>query len=147
MGRLNLRRTLKGVTQFFPNSLHRLKMRNIVMHIPTKSGSDKVQSLIVVLVFHQLRSDCILKHRGENVCFMYDLLNGMTLSQEIIVSLTFLIIEILTIEDNELHGIFLHVAFGSKSWLRTTCDLTHSDIKAGDHRGVDGSRIKFFCKN
>jgi hypothetical protein len=58
---------------------------------------------------------------------MYDLTNGMTLAQEIVASLVFPITEILAIDDNELHGTFLHVAFGSESWLRTMSDLTHSD--------------------
>jgi hypothetical protein len=43
------------------------------------------------------------------------------------VSLIFPITEILTIEDNELHDTFLHVAFGSQSLLRTSSDLTDSD--------------------
>jgi hypothetical protein len=98
-----------------------------VIHIPTKSGSDKVQGLIVVLVFHQLNSGCILKRRGDDVCFLYDLLNGTTLAQEIVTSLVFPITEILVIEDNKLHDTFLHVTFRSESWLRTMSDLTHSD--------------------
>jgi hypothetical protein len=51
----------------------------------------------------------------------------MTLAQGIVVSPVFPIIEILTIEDNELHDTFLHVAFGSQSWLKTTSDLTRFD--------------------
>jgi hypothetical protein len=125
--RLNLRRIFKGVTQFFPNSIRRPKMRNMGIHIPTKSGSDKVQGIIVVLVFCQLSSSCILKHRGDDVCFMYNLPNGTTLAQEIVASLVFPITEILAIEDNKLHGTFLHVTFGLQSQLRITSDLTHSD--------------------
>jgi hypothetical protein len=37
----------------------------------------------------------------------------MTLAQEIVASLVFPITEIIVIEDNELHGTFLHIAFGS----------------------------------
>jgi hypothetical protein len=102
-------------------------MRNMIIHIPTKSGSDKVQSLIVVLVFQQLNGGCILKSRGDDVCFLYDLPNRTTLAQDIVASLVFPITEILTIEDNELHDTFLHVTFGSQSLLRTTSDLTGSD--------------------
>jgi hypothetical protein len=102
-------------------------MRNTIIHIPTKSSSDKVQGLIVVLVFCQLNSGCILKHHGDDVCFLYDLQNGMTLAQETIASPDFSITEILAIEDNELHDTFLQVAFGSQSRLRTTSDLTHYD--------------------
>jgi hypothetical protein len=105
----------------------RLKMRNTIIHIPTKSGSDKVQGLIVVLILHQPSSGCILKRRGDDVCFLYDLPKGTTLDQEIIVSPIFSITEILAIEDNELHDTFLQVAFGSQSRLRTTSDLTHYD--------------------
>jgi hypothetical protein len=102
-------------------------VRNGVIHIATKSGSDKVQGLIVVLVFCQLSSGCILKRCRDDVRFMYDLPNGMILVQEIVASLIFPIIEILAIEDNELHDTFLHVAFRSQNQLRTICDLTHSD--------------------
>jgi hypothetical protein len=126
-GQLNLRCTLKGVIQFFPNSMRRLKMRNTIIHISTKSGSDKVQGLILVLIFHQLSSGCILKRHRDDVCFLYDLPNGTILTQGIIVSPVFPITEILAIEDNELQGTFLHVAFGLQSWLRTMSDLTCSD--------------------
>jgi hypothetical protein len=44
---------------------------------------------------------------------MYDLPNGTNLAQEMVVSPIFLITEILTIKDNELHDTFLHVAFRS----------------------------------
>jgi hypothetical protein len=71
---------------------------------------------------------------------------------EIVESLDFSLTEILAIEDNELHGTFLYVAFGSQSLLRTTSDLTGPDTnwrtEGGDQRGgVNGSQIKFFCKN
>jgi predicted RNase H-related nuclease YkuK (DUF458 family) len=102
-------------------------MRTTTIHIPTKSRSDKVQCLIVVLVFHQLSSGSILKYRVDDVCFLYDLPNGTTLVQEIVVSTVFPITKTLAIEDNELHSTFLHVAFGSQSRLRTTSDLTHSN--------------------
>jgi hypothetical protein len=100
-GQLNLRRIIKDVTQFFSNGMHRLKMRNTIIHIPTKSGSDKVQGLIVVIIFHQLSRGCILKCHGDDICFLYDLPNGTTLAQEIVTSLVFLITEIIAIEDNE----------------------------------------------
>jgi hypothetical protein len=112
---------------FFPNSVLKLKMRNTVLHIPTKSGSDKVQGLIIVLIFYQLSNGCILKCCGDDICFLYDLPNGTTLAQEIVANPVFPITEILVIEDNELHDTFLHVTFGSQSWLRTTSDLAHSD--------------------
>jgi hypothetical protein len=49
------------------------------------------------------------------------------LTQEIVASPVFPTTEILAIEDNELHDTFIHVTFGSQSWLRTMSDLTHSD--------------------
>jgi hypothetical protein len=56
----------------------------------------------------------------------------------------FPIAEILAIEDNELHGTFLHVAFESQSPLRTTSDLTISDsnwrTEGGDRSGGDGEQ-------
>jgi hypothetical protein len=70
---------------------------------------------------------CILKRCRDHICFLYDLPNGMTLTQEIVVSLVFSITEILAIEDNNLHGTFLHVAFGSQSRLRIASDLTQSN--------------------
>jgi hypothetical protein len=51
----------------------------------------------------------------------------MTSTQEIVSSSVFPIIEILIIEDNEFHDTFLHIAFGSQSWLRTTSDPTCFD--------------------
>jgi hypothetical protein len=58
---------------------------------------------------------------------------------EIVESLDFSLTEILAIEDNELHGTFLYVAFGSQSLLRTTSDLTGPDTnwrtEGGDQRG------------
>jgi hypothetical protein len=52
----------------------------------------------------------------------------MTLAQEIVANPIFPKTEILTIKDNELHGTFLHVAFGSQSLLKIMSDLTGFDI-------------------
>jgi hypothetical protein len=59
---------------------------------------------------------------------MNNLLNSTTLAQEIVVSSVFAVTKILTIEDHELYGTFLHIAFWSQSLLRTMSDLTVSDI-------------------
>jgi hypothetical protein len=126
---------------FFPNSLHKLKMRNTVIDIPTKSGSDMVQGLIVVLIFRQLSSGCILKRHGDDICFLYDLPNGTTLAQEIVVSSIFPIIETLTIKDNELHNTFLHIAFRSQSWLRAMSDLTRFDTNWRTEEVTGGGRM------
>jgi hypothetical protein len=71
--------------------------------------------------------DCILKRCRDHVCFLHNLSNGTTPTQEVFASPVFLITEILTIEDNEYHDIFLDVIFGSQSLLRITSDLTGSD--------------------
>jgi hypothetical protein len=59
----------------------------------------------------------------------------MTLSQEIVAISVFPITEIHTIEDNELHDIFLYVVFGTQSLLRTTSGLTSSDTNGRTERG------------
>jgi hypothetical protein len=51
-----------------------------------------------------------------------NLLNGATLAQEIVASLVFPVIEILTIEEHKINNTFLHVAFGSQSLLQPTAD-------------------------
>jgi hypothetical protein len=44
------------------------------------------------------------------------------------VNLVFLITEILVTENDKLDDTFLYVAFGSQSLLRTTSNLTSSDV-------------------
>jgi hypothetical protein len=55
--------------------------------------------------------ECIEDH----VRLLDDLLNGVTLAQEIVTSLVLPIIEIIAIEDHKLKNIFLYVAFRSQS--------------------------------
>ncbi len=100
----------------------------MIIHISTLSSSNEIQGFIVVLIHLQLTLGCILKCCWDDVCFLYDLPNGTTLAQEIVAILIFPITEILVIEDNELHGTFLHVAFGSQSLLKPNGDQTGSDI-------------------
>jgi hypothetical protein len=57
---------------------------------------------------------------------MYDLPDGMTLAQKIVVSSVLSITEIIIIEDHNLYGTFLHVAFESQSLLKPTSDQTSS---------------------
>jgi hypothetical protein len=59
---------------------------------------------------------------------LYDLPNGMTLAQKIVVSLIFPITKILAIEEHKLDSTFLHVAFGSHNLLKPTSDQIGSDI-------------------
>jgi hypothetical protein len=44
---------------------------------------------------------------------MYDLPNGVPLTQEIVAGSVLSITEILAIENDKLHNTFLHIAFGS----------------------------------
>jgi hypothetical protein len=67
--------------------------------------------------------ECIRDH----IRLLDDPPNGTTLAQEIVVSLVFLITEILVIEDHKLNSTFLYVVFGSQSMLKPTGDQTGSD--------------------
>jgi hypothetical protein len=67
--------------------------------------------------------ECIEDH----VCLLDDLPNGMTLAQKIVASKVLSITEILTIENDNLHIIFLYVAFRSQSLLKPTSDQIGSD--------------------
>jgi hypothetical protein len=61
----------------------------------------------------------------------------MTLPQEIVASLIFLITEILVIEDHNLDNTFLYVAFESQSLLKPT-RLTLIPIKGPDKTTREG---------
>jgi hypothetical protein len=50
------------------------------------------------------------------------------LDLEIVASSIFPVIKVLVIENHKLDDTFLHVVFGSQSLLRTTSDLSSSDI-------------------
>jgi hypothetical protein len=65
---------------------------------------------------------------GDHVRLLDDLLNDATLAQKIVASLVLPITEILTIKNDKLNSIFLHVAFRSQSPLKPTGDQTSSDI-------------------
>jgi hypothetical protein len=67
--------------------------------------------------------------RHNHIRLMYDLSDGISLTQKIVVSLVLPIIKVLVIEDHKLHCIFLHIAFRSQSLLEPTSDQTTSDTK------------------
>jgi hypothetical protein len=67
--------------------------------------------------------ECIRDH----VHLLNDLPNGMSLTQEIVVSSIFSVTKIITIEDHKLNNTFLYVAFRSQSLLKPTDDQTGSD--------------------
>jgi hypothetical protein len=58
---------------------------------------------------------------------MYDLPDGTSLIQKIVVSLLLPITEIFAIEDYKLHNTLLQVVFESQSLLKPTSDQTGSD--------------------
>jgi hypothetical protein len=82
---------------------------------------------VVVFIPLQLTLGRMVECIGDHVRLLYDLPNGETLAQEIVVGSVLTITEILAIENNKLHSSFLHVAFGSESLLKPTSDQTGSD--------------------
>jgi hypothetical protein len=70
----------------------------------------------------------IVKRSPDHVRLLYDLSNGTTLTQKIVVGSVLSITKILTIEDHKLDSNFLHIAFGSQSMLEPASDQTGSDI-------------------
>jgi hypothetical protein len=64
---------------------------------------------------------------GDHIRLLDDLSHDAALAQEIVAGSVPLITEILTIENNKLHSIFLYVVFGSQSLLKLTSDQTGSD--------------------
>jgi hypothetical protein len=69
----------------------------------------------------------VTEHRGDHVRLLYDLSDGMSLTQKIVASSVLPITKILIIKDYKLHCTILHVAFGLQSLLELTCDQTDSD--------------------
>jgi hypothetical protein len=69
----------------------------------------------------------IVEHHWDHICFLYNLPNGMSLTQKIVESSVFLISGILVIKNHKLYDTFLHVALGSQSLLRIMSDLTGCD--------------------
>jgi hypothetical protein len=98
-----------------------------IIHILTKSSSNKIKSFIIVFIPLQLTMCHVVERRGDHVRLLYDLLDGMTLDQEIVASSVLPITEILTIEDRKLNNTFLQATFGSQSMLELISDQTDSD--------------------
>jgi hypothetical protein len=98
-----------------------------IIHIPTKSSSNEIKSFVIVFIPLQLILGRIVQRHWDHVHPMYDLPNGTTLTQKIVASSVFPVIKILTIEDHKPDIIFLHVAFGSQSLLKSNSDQTGSD--------------------
>jgi hypothetical protein len=49
-GRLNLKRTLISIAQFNPDIMSNFNMRDSIIHIPTYSSSNEIESLVVIFV-------------------------------------------------------------------------------------------------
>jgi hypothetical protein len=83
---------------------------------------------------------------GDHVRLLDNLLNGVTLAQEIVATSIFPITKILVIEDHKLNNTFLHIVFRSQSLLKRTGDQTGSDTilrtGEGDQRGGEWEPIK-----
>jgi hypothetical protein len=58
---------------------------------------------------------------------MYNLSDGMSLTQKIVMGSVLPIIKIIVIEDHKLDSTFLHVTSGSQRLLKTTGDQTGFD--------------------
>jgi hypothetical protein len=98
-----------------------------IIHIPTRSSSNEIKRFVVIFIPLQLTMCRVVEHHGDHVWLLYDLRDGMTLTQEIVASSVLLITEIIAIEDHNLNNNFLHVAFESQSLLESTSDQTDSD--------------------
>jgi hypothetical protein len=58
----------------------------MIIYISTKSNSNEIESLIVVFIPLQLTLGRIVQCSWNHVCLLDDLLNSMTLTQEIVAS-------------------------------------------------------------
>jgi hypothetical protein len=61
----------------------------MIIHIPTKSSSNKVKSFVVIFISLQLTLGCVIECSRDHVHFLDDLLNDMTLTQKIVASSIF----------------------------------------------------------
>jgi hypothetical protein len=93
-----------------------------IIHIPTYSSSNEINVLVVVFIPLQLTLGHMVDCIGDHERLLDDLLNGATLTQEIVAGSVLPITEILTIEDHKFNNTFLHVAFRSQSLLKPTGD-------------------------
>jgi hypothetical protein len=99
-----------------------------IIYILTKNSSNEIKSFVVIFITLQLTLDRVIERRQDHIRLLYDLLNGRTLAQKIVVNSVLSVTEILVIEDHKFHNTFLHVAFTSQSLLKSISDQTDSDI-------------------
>jgi hypothetical protein len=89
----------------------------------------------------------VVERRQHHVRLLYDLLNGTTLTQKIVVSSVLPLIEIITIKEHKLDSTFLHVIFGSQSLLNQQVIKPALISSEGAEKvircGVNESQLKF----
>jgi hypothetical protein len=102
-------------------------MSYTIIHIPIKSSSNKIKSLVAIFIPLQLTLHSVVERSWDHVRLLHDLPYGTTLSQEIVASLVFSVTKILAIEYHKLNSTFLYVSFRSQSLLKSTSDQTGSD--------------------
>jgi hypothetical protein len=73
-------------------------------------------SLIVVSIPLQLTLCNVVERCWDHVRLLDDLPDGTSLTQKIVASSVFLVIEILVIEEHKFYITFLHVVFRSQSF-------------------------------
>jgi hypothetical protein len=83
-----------------------------------------IYNLVVVFIPLQSTLGRVVEHHQDHVRMLYDLPNGTTLAQKIVMNLVFPVTEIITIKYQKLDCTFLHVAFRSQSMLTPTSDQT-----------------------
>jgi hypothetical protein len=98
-----------------------------IIHIPTKSCSIEIKSLVVLFIPHPITLGRVVERCRDHVRLLYGLPDGPTLCQELVASSVLPITEILAIEDHKLNNNLLHVTFRSRSLLEPTSDQTGSD--------------------
>jgi hypothetical protein len=84
-------------------------------------------SFVVIFIPHQLTLGCVVERHLDHIRLLYDLLDGTTLAQEIVVSPIFLVTEIIVIEHHKLDSTFLYVSFRSQSLLNPTSNQIDYD--------------------
>jgi hypothetical protein len=86
-----------------------------------------IKGLAVIFIHLQLTLGRVVECIGDHVRLLNYLPNDVALTQKIVASSVFPVIEILVIEDHKLNSTFLYIAFGLQSLLKPISDQTGSD--------------------
>jgi hypothetical protein len=98
-------------------------VRDSIIHFPIKTSSNEIKGFLVVFISLQLILGHVVECIEDHVRLLDNLPYGATLAQKIVASSVLPIIKILTIKNDKLNSIFLHVAFESQSLLKPTLTL------------------------